>query len=197
MNIVLASRSVFRQQQLSSLGLEFKCTASNVNEDITKKETLPPIELAKKLSRLKAQAVHQKNSDQITIGSDQLICFNNELLGKTNSLSECAQQLYKLSGHTHELITGLCVIYKDKHYEHQNKTLMSMKALTPEQCQNYVDHEKSHVCAGGYKIERSGIALFDKITTDDFTSIQGLPLMALVDILNKINYPLPFFRKQI
>lgn len=192
MNLILASKSPYRRAQLKQLGLTFTCSPSMVDENQLKATTKDPRELCESLSHLKAQAVFEKNPKAIVIGSDQLVHFEGEILGKAGSLDAAARQLYKMAGKTHELLTGLCMISKDMSLTYVNTTKLSMRNLTLQECMNYCELDNPIDCAGSYKIECAGIRLFESIQTDDFSSIQGLPLMKVTEFLRKLNYPLDF-----
>ena len=192
MELILASTSPYRKAQLESLGLQFTCAKPPIDEDAHKNPTLSPLALCQKLSLLKAQSLSSQNKNHIIIAADQLVNFKGVVLGKPGTLKNCADQLHQLSGKTHELITSLTLLFKDQIHQHTDHTFLTMKSLSLSQCLAYAEQDQPMDCAGGYKIEKAGIGLFSKIETQDFTSIQGLPLMSLVFLLQEIQYPLPF-----
>ncbi|MCX7978758.1 MAG: Maf family protein, partial [Bdellovibrionaceae bacterium] len=91
----------------------------------------------------------------------------------------------------HELITALCVLYKGTEITHEVITRIQLHPLSLEQIENYVDLDEPLDCAGSYKIESHGISLMARIETEDFSAIQGLPLLALGKILRSCGYVFP------
>ncbi len=195
--IVLASASAYRAQQLRSLGLEFEQISPDIDEDSYKREIADPVVLALMLSDAKAEAVRKKflknartkEADFIVIGSDQLVEFNGEILGKPGDKEQAIAQLLKLAGNEHSLITALTVIsVSDSELRKAQDAVietMQMYPLSRLQAERYVAAEKTWDCAGSYKIEGRGIALFESITGEDFTSIVGLPILKLVKFLRE------------
>ena len=94
--------------------------------------------------------------------------------------------MQNLQGATHQLLTALCVVYKGSMVQHVDITELTMRSLTNSQIKNYVDLENPIDCAGSYKFEGLGISLFEKVQTKDPSAIVGLPLMALTQILEKL-----------
>ena len=93
-----------------------------------------------------------------------------------------------LRGETHQLITSVCLISKSNQIVFSNETNLKVKAdLTESEIKKYVKQDLPLNCAGSYKIEGMGIALFEKVETTDFTSIIGLPLIELSKQLKKFN----------
>lgn len=190
MRLILASKSPYRKQQLEQLKIQFECIPSTVDEDMFKKQNFSADELCKVLSFEKANTVARLHPKSAVIGSDQLVEFEGEILGKPGNIEKAAEQLFKLSGKMHRLLTGLCLITPTNKFEYINETKLTMKSLSYEQCLNYVKVDNPIDCAGSYKIEKAGIGLFENIETEDFTSIQGLPMMKLVSLLNELGFEL-------
>lgn len=184
-DLILASKSPYRKELLDRLGYKFECLPSTVNEDLFKQEITEPGNLADTLAKQKALTVFNKNQNAIVIGSDQVAHFKGKILGKTGDVDKACQQLELLQGKTHELITSVTVISSTKKVQFQDKTILTMKPLTPLEIKNYVELDNPIDCAGSYKIERAGIGLFEKIETHDFSAIVGLPLMTLSKVLRE------------
>lgn len=179
--LILASTSRYRQELLSRLAYNFTAQAPLIDEDKEKDPHLTPKALAEKLAHLKAASL--RGPDRIVVGGDQLIAFEGRILGKSHTAEKAVEQLLSMQGKTHELITAICVFIGDKAVSHTDITRMHMKALSREQIERYVRLDQPMDCAGSYKIEKHGIMLFEKIESQDFTAIQGLPLIALSKIL--------------
>ncbi|MFN7906228.1 MAG: Maf family protein [Pseudobdellovibrionaceae bacterium] len=188
--IVLASQSPYRKELLKKLDLSFTQEKPLVDEDALKQQNskLSPRNLCQLLGRVKGLKVHElrKAPSQITISGDQLVSFQGQILGKTADRETAHQQLRILSGQTHELLTSIYVFSFDDVYEILNVTKLTMYNLTSEQIERYLDLDAPFDCAGTYKIEQHGISLFSEIVTEDFTAIQGIPLLGVHSILKKL-----------
>ena len=117
--------------------------------------------------------------------------FEGEILGKAGDLDRAFNQLKRLSGKSHRLITSFCVLSNDNSYTKTVKTTLTMRKLKNEQIKKYLRFDNPIDCAGSYKLELKGISLFDKIETDDHTAIVGLPLLSLGTYLSSIGIPIP------
>ncbi len=184
--LVLASASKYRQELLLRLGLPFVSMTPLIDEEKEKDPTLAPRELAEHLAKLKAQSL--ANPQRIVIGGDQLVAFNNEILGKAHTVENAVNQLLKMQGQSHQLITAVCLVAGEQVIPFTNVTTLKMKKLSREQIEHYVKLDNPIDCAGSYKIELHGINLFEKIDTSDFTAIQGLPLIELSQKLNSLGF---------
>ncbi len=184
--LVLASTSPYRRELLEKLGLSFQSKAPICDEDAWKKKLPDPVELATTLARLKAESL--ATNDNCVIGGDQVAALGTEILGKPGTFEKACEQLGKMQGRTHRLITAVHVIFKGQHHPILDITEIEMKSLSLEQIQNYVRRDQPLDCAGSYKIEKSGLVLVRQLKTQDFSSIQGLPLIALSNLLSKLGY---------
>ncbi len=185
--LILASTSPYRQALLSRLGIPFEVKKPLCDEEDLKKSFHGKIsDLAEFLSCEKAKSV-PKAPEDIIIGSDQLLLFKNEVLGKSHHYSKAFETLEKLQGQTHQLITSVCVLRSHSPIVFTNTTELTMKPLSNYQIESYLKKDEPYDCAGSYKIEKSGIALFSEIKTDDFTAIEGLPLLQLSKTLSQLN----------
>lgn len=188
--IVLASTSIYRQAQLKTLGIPFTAEKPLIDEEKEKDPSLNPKDLALKLSFLKAQSLAKPN--QITIGGDQLVSFENQILGKPGTIEKAIQQITKMQNQTHELITALTIFDGPENFKQVlNITKMKLKKLTPEQIKKYIELDNPIDCAGSYKIEKHGVQIIEAIETSDFTAIQGLPLLELSQALTQMGIAIP------
>ncbi|MBC76764.1 MAG: septum formation protein Maf [Halobacteriovoraceae bacterium] len=189
--IILASSSPYRKALLERLNFEFECISPDLDEDAYKAKISDPIKLAETLAFEKANVIFKQHPDSIVIGSDQLVDFEGEILGKAGNLDNAFQQLKRLSGKPHNLITSYCVLSKGKKHIQTVKTTLTMRQLNDEQIKKYLRNDNPIDCAGSYKLELKGISLFDKIETDDHTAIVGLPLLSLGTYLSEIGLSIP------
>ena len=190
--LVLASTSPYRRELVSRLGVPFSAVAPLCNEEELKASALSPRLLAQLLAREKALSVAAENGDAFVLGSDQLVELDGKVFGKPGSSEGAVAQLSQLSGRAHRLITAFSLVTPEGALdEHIDVHTLSMRPLSREELTRYVDRDQPHDCAGSYKIERQGIALFERIEGEDFTAIMGLPLMALSDRLRRYGFELP------
>jgi septum formation protein len=191
--LVLASTSAYRRLLLERLGVPFRYRAPRCDESaIQRKEvTTDPRLLAEKLALSKASSLVAEESDSAIIGCDQLVSFNGRVFGKPGTADRAVDQLLAMAGHTHELITALVVIRGGDLFGHTDITRLRMRSLAREAIERYVAADRPFDCAGSYKLESRGIALFERIESDDHTAVTGLPLIALVSILRELGFAIP------
>lgn len=191
MDLILASTSPYRRMLLERLGVPFRSVSPSVDEDTCKALGLGPRSLAEALARAKAEAVAQAFPDAIVIGSDQVAAIDGTPMGKPGSAEAAVAQLGAMAGRSHELITAVAVAHRGEVVEHADVTTLRMRPLTTEEILRYVEADRPLDCAGSYKLESRGIALFEGIDSADHTAIVGLPLMALTTILRSRGLAIP------
>lgn len=189
--IILASKSPYRKELLARLGISFEQQNSNFDENTLKSKIHDPLKLTQELAIAKAASVQNQYPDAIIIGSDQVCHFSGEILGKSKSIEKSFQQLKKLNGKMHELVTSYAILHNKKSIVKTNVTKLFMRNLTDDQINKYLSTDNPIDCAGSYKLELNGISLFNKIETDDHTAIIGLPLMELANDLNEMGIVVP------
>jgi septum formation protein len=188
--LILASTSKYRGALLSQLGWEFEAMAPGVDEDKVKDQHLSPVDLATELSRMKAQAVFARRPDACVIGSDQVCCLGQSILGKPHTIERAYEQIALMQGKSHQLLTAVTVTTPQETFTFLNSTTLHMRKMTLKEIKQYIDLDLPLDCAGSYKLESRGIKLFEKIDMTDQTAIIGLPLIELTNILLKLGFPL-------
>ena len=145
----------------------------------------PPEHLALRLAEEKASALASQFPDHLIIGSDQVAILDNQQLHKPGTREMNLRQLRDSAGKTAVFYTGLCVIdtRSGTCLHDMDITRVRFRQLSERQIENYVDREKSWNCAGGFKSEGLGIALFEKMETEDPNALVGLPLIRLIRLL--------------
>jgi septum formation protein len=185
MRMILASTSRYRQALLRRLGLPFDISAPKVGENALPGES-PEIQ-AGRLAIAKARDVAASHPGCIVIGSDQVASLEGAAIGKPGSFSNALRQLQQCSGKCVTFYTGLCVIAADGS-EHSRVTpfQVQFRSLREVEIERYLTLEEPYDCAGSFKWEGLGISLFAKLSGDDPTALEGLPLIALCDILGEL-----------
>ncbi|WP_435011215.1 Maf family protein [Tundrisphaera lichenicola] len=193
LDLILASTSPYRRAQVERLGVPFRAVAPPVDEESLKREwgAIPPRELAERLAMAKAEGVARQEPDAVVIGGDQLVASGGSILGKPGTPERAVEQLMSMSGRSHELITALVVIQGGTPYAHTNITRLALRQLTHEEIRRYVEADCPTDCAGAYKLEARGIALFDRIDSEDHSAIVGVPMIALTTILRRLGFAIP------
>lgn len=192
MQIILASSSTYRQSILKKLHIPFSSVKPNVDESPIFGETVSG--QVERLAINKAQAIGQQEDFQnsYVIGSDQLASFNGNILGKPGNFSTAKQQLLMFSGKTVRFYTGLCVFHSaNNQLLHLVETFdVTFKVLSEKQISTYLKIEQPYDCAGSFKCEGLGIALFESLNGRDPNSLIGLPLIALIDLFSDMSVDL-------
>lgn len=190
--LILASESRYRRQQLEQLGLRFEAEASGVDEAAFKSKIAEPRTLALALSRAKAETVaRRRHPSAVVIGGDQLVDLDGEVLGKPGSAEAAIAQLMRMRGRTHVLWTAVCVGHGERFEAHVDRTELKLRDLDEASIRRYVALDEPYDCAGSYKIERGGIALFEGVQSTDPSAITGLPLIAVVTLLRRFGVAVP------
>jgi septum formation protein len=189
--LILASTSVYRRVLLERLGVPFRVLAPSCDESVLKRELADPAALAERLADAKASSVVAAAPRAAIIGCDQLVWCEGQILGKPETAEGAIAQLTSLAGRSHSLITALVVLRGDRRFHHTDMTLLRMRPLAPSAIERYVAADRPLDCAGSYKLESRGIALFEQIESQDHTAITGLPLIALVSILRELGFEIP------
>jgi septum formation protein len=188
--LVLASGSRYRRALLERLGLPFVQQAPAIDETIASGE--PPAEAVMRLARAKARAVLAHYPGAIVIGSDQVAVRGDEILRKPGDAQRAAEQLTLSAGRHVEFLTGVCVLSgarPDEAQEHIDITRVVFRPLSPEEIRNYVARDQPEDCAGSFRAEGLGIALFERIDSQDPTGLIGLPLIWLAQALRRLGLP--------
>ena len=209
--IILASQSPRRQEILSLGGYEYEVCVSSAEEQIPPEEleNLTPQELVEKLARVKAEDVYRrtcsKNMEKSTtdnqaadsveeitvIGADTVVAVDGCVLGKPKTEDEAKQMLARLSGRTHDVFTGVCILWTDSDTQeelHGNTfhchTKVTFYPMTEEEIDNYVATGDCMDKAGAYGIQ-SGAAKYIQGIEGDYLNVVGLPLSKIYHVLRE------------
>lgn len=181
--LVLASTSAYRRELLERLQLPFEVAAPEVDETPLPAEA--PARTAERLAVLKARTVAPRFPDALIIGSDQVADLGGEPLGKPGNRETARRQLARMSGRTVVFHTALALLNAASG-NCQGRVVpcaVTLRTLSPERIERYLDREQPYHCAGSAKVEGLGIALIARLQGEDPNALIGLPLIALVDML--------------
>ena len=188
--LVLASASPYRRALLARLGLPFTPVAANIDESIRPGEA--PADAVMRLARAKAATVLADHPGALVIGSDQVAVRGDEILGKPGNAARAVQQLKLSAGREIEFLTAVCVLsgtQRGAQEEHMDITRVVFRPLTPAEISSYVERDQPLDCAGSFRAEGLGIALFERIDSQDPTGLIGLPLIWLSRALRRLGMP--------
>ena len=180
--VILASSSRYRRELLGRLLPRFQIEVPAVDETPQPGEL--PAALADRLAQRKAAAVAARYPQALVIGSDQVAARDSIAMGKPGTAERAVEQLLACSGREIVLHTAVCVMGPAAQIsQHRDDTRLQFHALSRAQVTRYVEREQPLDCAGSFKIEGLGIALFSAVITRDPAAIQGLPLLWLAACL--------------
>lgn len=192
--LVLASTSRYRRELLERLGVPFTAAAPDCDEDAFKARSRSPRGLAEELALAKAESLRAAHPGAAILGGDQVATVDGEILGKPGTREAAAAQLERLSSRgrrEHLLITAVALIHGGRVLRHTDVARLTLRPLTRAQIERYVAADDPVDCAGSYKLERRGIALFAAIDAADHTAITGLPLIWLAGALAGLGFEVP------
>lgn len=188
--IILASQSKARKEILQKSGLDFKVVPADIDEQElinTMQQNLEPFTvIVRKLAQQKALAVSKDNPKALVIGADQILVFQNNLLGKAPTEDAAIERLKNMSGKPHQLTSAIAIARNNQIiWETHDQATLTMRALTDDFLKAYRKKAKEALTSavGGYWIEDIGIRLFERIEGDYFT-ILGMPLIPLLNFLH-------------
>ena len=189
--LVLASSSAYRRALLERLGLPFSVAAPHVDESPLAGET--PAATALRLSEWKARAVAVHSHGALVIGSDQVASLEGRPVGKPGHHDAALAQLRAMRGRTVEFHTALCLLdTRSGTVQIENvPTRVEFRDFSDAQAERYLEIDRPYDCAGSAKVEALGIALLARVESADPTALIGLPLIALVRMLERAGVRVP------
>lgn len=189
--LLLASSSPYRRELLARLQLPFAWAAPDIDEQRIGEEPAP--ELVKRLARHKAEALAASHPGHLIIGSDQVAVLGEQILGKPHTFEKACEQLLAASGNHVTFLTGVALLNTQSgHCEVDCVPLtVHMRELDLPRIERYLRAEQPYDCAGSFKCEGLGVSLFQSTHGCDATSLVGLPLIRLVDMLLKEGISIP------
>ena len=181
--LILASASPSRKMLLEQAGLDFEVVVSGVDETVPSDYT--PAQTVEALARRKGQAVQALRPEAPIIAADSVVSIDGLILGKPKDDEAAKATLRRLSGRTHELITGVCLLINGRMDLFHQVTRVTFYPLTEEEIAEYVALGESRGRAGAYVIEGIGVVLVQSIQ-GDYPNIVGLPVAETIRRLHKL-----------
>ena len=188
--LILASGSPYRQQLLQRTQYPFQCISPDIDESPLSGEAAG--ELSLRLARSKAAKVALLHPAAVVIGSDQVAALDGELLGKPGNHATATRQLSACSGKSVVFHTAVCVRREEANFEetHIDITTVNFRKLSAAEIEAYLTADTPWDCAGSFKSEGLGSALFFSIENHDPSAIIGLPMIWLTNSLRNAGVPI-------
>lgn len=189
--LILASSSPYRRELLQRLRLPFECASPDIDETPLPDESAE--DLVRRLAESKARALAQRYPAHLIIGSDQAAVNGGRILGKPHNLERATEQLKSASGKSVSFLTGLCLLNSQSGEAQVDCVPFTVhfRDLDEARIRRYLETEQPFDCAGSFKAEGLGVSLFRSTEGEDATSLVGLPLIRLVDMLLAEQVPVP------
>lgn len=181
--IILASRSPRRIEMLRAVGLHFESIPAEVDENPG--EYANPVDFARKSARIKADWVWERYPADLVIAADTIVVKDKEILGKPADRREARQMLEKLSGVTHQVVSGMCFRTRKKTLISHEITDVIFNKLSEDEINAYLDTGESFDKAGAYAIQGYG-GVFIKSISGSYPNVVGLPLGQVYQILQRL-----------
>lgn len=181
--LILASSSPYRRELLQRLRLPFECASPDIDESPLPSESAE--QLVRRLAEAKARALAARFPEHLIIGSDQAAVQGQAILGKPHTLERAMEQLKASSGSSVSFLTGLALLDSASGRCQVDciPFRVHFRELDEARIRRYLEAERPFDCAGSFKAEGLGVSLFRATEGEDGTSLVGLPLIRLVDML--------------
>lgn len=184
--VVLASSSPRRATLLRQIGLKPVIEPAATDEAIDGE--LSPREIVTTLARRKAETVAARHQGQpvAVIGADTVVCVGDKVLGKPTDLGDAIAMLHQLSGTTHQVHTGVCVIAgtTGRSFAEVATTEVTMRPIEQGEVASYVSTGEPVDAAGAYAIQGRAAVFVERIV-GDYTNVVGLPLAVTERLLDQ------------
>ena len=184
--LILASASPRRQELMKLLRIDFEVRASGAPEAFRRGES--PAQLVMRLARAKAEAIRDIRPDAWVVGADTVVVCGSEVLGKPETPAAAGGMLRKLSGRTHQVLTGICIRHLQLRDASFVETTVRFAALSSRDIQEYLATGEPFGKAGAYAIQGYGSRFIHGIQGCYF-NVVGLPLSHLYLTLKKLGFP--------
>ena len=186
--MILASKSPRRKEILGNVGFKLKIVSADVDEISNKTDN---IEKIMDIAYKKTVAVANNYEEHFVVGADTIVELDGEIIGKPRDEEDAKSILQRLSGKSHRVITGYCLINKEKNIliKDYGVTTVSFKKLDKSMIEWYIESKQPMDKAGAYGIQDKGSVFIEKIDGDFFT-VMGFPIAKFIETLKKIGIEL-------
>jgi septum formation protein len=183
MRLVLASLSPRRADLLRAAGFNFEIFPVSLDERFNPGET--PTEYVARLAEAKARAAVGAAADAVVLGADTTVVFRGQVMGKPADTADAARMLRQLSGHVHEVLTGICLLLAERSLVHVETTRVKVAPLTETEISWYVASGEPLDKAGAYAVQGSASRFIEGIE-GSYTNVVGLPVASVYNLLREL-----------
>lgn len=183
--LILASQSARRKELLAKIGIPFTVDAADIDETIDLSK--PIREEIQQLAYRKAKTVWNRHPEAVIIGADTVVVSDQKVMGKPKTATEAEEMLHRLSGKTHQVITGFCILSSLRCHKDVSVAQVTFASIDEEEIHAYVSEGEPMDKAGAYAIQGRG-ACFITAIEGDFYTIMGLPVQRVYAELKTGNY---------
>lgn len=193
--MILASQSPRRIELMHEAGYDIRIIPADIDE--TPFDGEAPLTLVERLARAKAAAVAAEHAEpnELTVAADTIVTFDGKILGKPATEGEVRTMLRELSGRTHQVATGVCIVKAgDTAAPHAAESLsfvdvtdVTFYELTDEQIERYVASGEPMDKAGAYGIQGTGGRMLVQYISGDFYNVVGLPIARVARAIQKLS----------
>jgi septum formation protein len=181
--LILASSSPRRQYLMKEAGFDFTVEKPDVEEDFP--STMPVEQVAKYLAAKKAEFFRPQIHDEIIVTADTVVILSGKIMNKPSDRAEAIHMLSSLSGKTHLVMTGVCILSKEKEESFDDTTEVTFQPLTKKEIEFYVDNYKPYDKAGAYGAQDwIGMVAIQRISGSYF-NVMGLPIHKVYEHLKR------------
>ncbi len=180
--IILASASPRRRELLEQIGAEFRVEVSDAEE--ISRQDISPVELVMKNAHLKAAAVAKLYPDVPVLGADTVVSLDENIYGKPRDRKQAEEMLQRLSGRTHQVSTGIALVWQNRLWQACETTEVSFAPLSTAEISRYVESGEPADKAGAYGIQGRGAVFIEQIR-GSYSNVVGLPLHCLYGLARK------------
>lgn len=177
--LYLASQSPRRAELLRQIGVEFTAIPADINEACHDGETAEAY--VKRMAMTKAMAVQSDHPGEVVLGSDTAVVCDGEILGKPSDAADAVTMLLKLSGRSHQVLTGVALAHQATDYR-LSSSEVRFRVISPQEAQAYVAGREPMDKAGGYAVQGYA-AVFIEHIAGSYSGIMGLPLFETAALL--------------
>ncbi|MFY0672009.1 MAG: septum formation protein Maf [Bacteroidia bacterium] len=172
--LLLGSKSPRRKQILEMAGFDFKTVAINCDESYP--DTLLPKDVPEYLAKKKSMAMATLNKGELLITSDTIVVLDDEILEKPSNHNHAIEMLFKMSGKSHLVYTGVCLRSIDKSVSFVDQTEVNFKAFSTDELEYYVSNYKPFDKAGAYGVQEWAGMVGVNYIRGSFYTVMGLPI---------------------
>ncbi|MDD6466819.1 MAG: Maf family protein [Erysipelotrichaceae bacterium] len=183
-NLILASASLRRQELLQLCHVPFTIEVSQIQEVID--PTLPLEQAIEQVAYQKAADVFQRNPEALVLGSDTIVVIDDQILGKPKDKEDARRMMNLLSGRTHQVITGVCLLSQEERRLFHQVAEVTFVKMSQEEIEHYISLDEPYDKAGGYALQGEA-AIYISSIKGDYYSIVGLPVQLVYQHLKEIN----------